>query len=63
MRRTRRGQAGEKTDGPPKIGRGVKVISLSVERDVLKKVDAYAKRSGLKRDELLTRAPRGFLPA
>ncbi len=53
----------KKRMGRPKIGRGVKVISLSVERDLLKKADAYANRSGLKRAELFTRALRGFLPA
>jgi hypothetical protein len=49
--------------GRPRIRRGVKVISLSVERDLLKKADAYANRSGLKRAKLLTRALCGFFPA
>ena len=39
----------------PQIGRGSTVVSLSVEKDLLKRADAYAKAHGLKRSELLTR--------
>ena len=41
--------------GRPKIGKGVKVISLSVEQGLLKRADAYAKRHGLKRAEMVAR--------
>ena len=50
--------------GRPKFGRnGVKVISLSLERDLLAQADAFAKQRGLKRAELVTRALRGLLAA
>lgn len=39
--------------GRPKIGKGVKVISLSVEKDLLKRADLYAKQHGMKRTELV----------
>lgn len=48
--------------GRPKIGKGVKVISVSVELDLLKQADIYAKHAGMKRTELFTQALRGFLP-
>ena len=48
----KRDRAGIKKGGRPKFGRhGVKVISLSVERDLLNRADAYAKKYGLKRAE------------
>lgn len=41
--------------GRPKLGpRGVKVIAVSVERNLLARADAHAKKHGLKRSELLT---------
>ena len=40
--------------GRPKLGQGVKVISLSLERDLLKRADAYAKANGMKRSEMVT---------
>ena len=53
----------KKKMGRPKLGRhGVKVIALSVERDLLKRADAYAKQCGLKRSELVTRALNRLLP-
>ncbi|HEX4796079.1 MAG TPA: hypothetical protein VH370_19985 [Humisphaera sp.] len=56
-------KAEKKTMGRPKLGRhGVKVIALSVERDLLKRADAYAKQCGLKRSELVTRALNRLLP-
>jgi len=47
--------------GRPKIGNGVKIVSVSVEMDLLKQADAFAKRAKLKRAELFTRALRGYL--
>ena len=48
--------------GRPKLGKdGVKVISLSVEKALLKRADAYAKRNGLKRSEFFSEALRGML--
>ncbi|HZK82989.1 MAG TPA: hypothetical protein VFC46_18035 [Humisphaera sp.] len=48
--------------GRPKLGpRGVKVIALSVERDLLDRADAYAKAHRLKRAEFFSEAVRGAL--
>ena len=44
--------------GRPKIGRGVKVVSVSVEADLLKSADAYAKRAGIGRTELFVKGLR-----
>jgi len=53
----RRGSAGR-----PKLGpQGVKVISLSVERGLLKRADAYAARLGLKRAEFISDLIRNAL--
>jgi hypothetical protein len=49
--------------GRPKIGKGVKVISLSMERDLLKRADAYAKQHGLKRAQLVAESLRKLLAA
>lgn len=38
--------------GRPKVGKGAKVISLSVERGLLKEADAFAKRHKLSRAKL-----------
>jgi hypothetical protein len=40
--------------GRPKIGKGVKVISVSVEKGLLAKVDQFAKKSNLSRAQLIT---------
>jgi hypothetical protein len=47
--------------GRPKIGKGSAVVSLSVEKDLLKQADAYAKAHGMKRSELLTQGLRTIL--
>lgn len=46
----RQGSAGRAKLGP----RGVKVIALSLERNLLDRADAYAKKLGLKRSQFLT---------
>lgn len=38
--------------GRPKLGKGSQVVSLSVEKELLEKADAYAKRQGLGRSEM-----------
>lgn len=38
--------------GRPKVGRGTRVVSVSVERGLLDQADAYAKRHGLKRAQV-----------
>ena len=51
----------KKKAGRPKVGQGVRVISLSVERGLLKEADAFAKRNGTSRAELVARALRSIL--
>ena len=52
----------KKKMGRPKIGRGAKVVSLSIEADLLQRIDAYAKRHGLNRSELFIQGVRNLLP-
>ena len=40
--------------GRPKVGKGVKVISVSVEKDLLAKIDRLAKKSKLSRARLIS---------
>ena len=42
--------------GRPKIGKGAKTISLTVEKDLLAQADAYAKRHGVSRAKLVAQA-------
>jgi hypothetical protein len=39
--------------GRPKLGNGSKTISLTVEKSLLKKADAFAKRHGMSRSKLV----------
>jgi hypothetical protein len=39
--------------GRPKVGKGARTISLTVEKELLKKADAYAKRHGISRAKLV----------
>jgi hypothetical protein len=39
--------------GRPKVGKGAKTISLTVEKSLLTKADAYAKRQGISRARLV----------
>jgi len=48
--------------GRPKLGKGTKVVSVSVETELLKAADAYAADLGLKRAELFSRGLRAILP-
>jgi len=41
--------------GRPKIGKGAKKISISLERGVLRDADALARKEGVKRSELIAR--------
>ena len=51
----------QKNMGRPKIGNGSKVISVSVERGLLRQVDAFAKRTGMTRSELIARGMRAVM--
>lgn len=45
--------------GRPKLGRnGSKVVSVTVEKSLLKKADAYARAHGMKRSELFSMSLR-----
>jgi hypothetical protein len=41
--------------GRPRVGKGVKVISVSVEKDLLARTDRAAKRLGISRADLIAR--------
>jgi hypothetical protein len=47
--------------GRPRNGRGVKVVSVSVEKTLLKQSDALAKRLGISRAQLIARGLKGML--
>lgn len=48
--------------GRPKLGKsGTSIISVSVEKSLLKAVNAYAKAAGIKRSELVTAALRSVV--
>jgi hypothetical protein len=46
-------KAKNRRPGRPTVGKGVQVISLSVERTLLKKADALAKRRGVSRAKVM----------
>ncbi len=52
-----------KARGRPRIGKGAKVISLSVEQTLLAQADAEAKALGISRAELFARGLRKILPS
>ena len=41
--------------GRPKVGQGAKTISLTVEKGLLKRADAYARQHGMSRAQLIAR--------
>jgi hypothetical protein len=47
--------------GRPKVGQGVKVISLSVEQGLLKRADALARRRKITRAQLVAEALKAVL--
>lgn len=47
--------------GRPTICKREKTISLTVERDLLKRADAYAKRHGISRAKLVAKGLQAFL--
>jgi hypothetical protein len=49
--------------GRPKVGRGARVISVSVERDLLVESDALAHRLGISRASLVARGLKAVLAA
>ena len=49
--------------GRPKVGKGAKTISLTVERELLRKADAYAKRHGISRAKLVAKGLQAIIGA
>ncbi|HZL36051.1 MAG TPA: hypothetical protein VFC78_12115 [Tepidisphaeraceae bacterium] len=47
--------------GRPKVGKGAKTISLTVEMGLLKRADAYARRHGLSRATLVARGLKAII--
>lgn len=47
--------------GRPKVGKGAKTISLTVERDLLRQADAYARRHGLTRAALVAKGLQAII--
>jgi hypothetical protein len=47
--------------GRPKVGRGAKTISLTVERGLLQRADAYAKLHGISRARLFAQGLESIL--
>jgi hypothetical protein len=53
----------EKTGrGRPKLGKGTRAVSVTVEIDLLERADAYARKLDLKRAELFRQGLRHVLP-
>jgi hypothetical protein len=44
--------------GRPKLGKGTRIISVSVEKDLLKHINAFAKARNMKRSELIVQSVR-----
>jgi hypothetical protein len=43
----------KKKMGRPRIGQGAKMVAVTLEKGLLERVDAYAKRHGLKRAQMI----------
>lgn len=48
----------QRKGGRPRVGKGAKIVPVSIERDLLKKVDSYAKRHKLKRSQMVAEGLR-----
>jgi len=47
--------------GRPRIGKGVKIVSIGVEKGLLKQTDAVAKRRGMTRSALVAEALKNLI--
>jgi len=56
-------QRAKRKPGRPKQGKGAKVISVSVEQGLLERSDRLAKKKGITRARLISRALRAVLAA
>ena len=59
--RERRQWSRFKKMGRPRVGKGAKTISLTVEKELLKQADAYARRHGISRAKLVAQGLRAIL--
>jgi hypothetical protein len=53
----------QRTVGRPKIGRGTTNISISMEKDLLRQFDRFARKAGMSRSELIARGVRAIIEA
>jgi hypothetical protein len=56
-------RARRKRPGRPKIGLGAQKLRISMEKGLLKKVDAYAQTRGLSRSDLIAQSLKKLLKA
>ena len=53
-----RGRAVARAAGRPMVGRGAKIVPVSIERGLLKEADSFAKRHKLKRSQMVAQGLR-----
>jgi hypothetical protein len=53
-----RGRAVARSAGRPIVGKGAKIVPVSIERGLLKQADSFAKRHKLKRSQMVARGLR-----
>jgi hypothetical protein len=58
QRALHRGAASKARAGRPMIGKGAKIVPVSIERGLLKETDAFAKRHKLKRSQMVAKGLR-----
>lgn len=51
----------KKKAGRPKIGRGTTNVSVSMEKDLLRQADRFARRNGMSRSELIAKAVQSII--
>lgn len=44
--------------GRPKVGKGAKIVPVTIERGLLREADSFAKRHGLKRSQMVAQGLR-----
>ena len=57
----RRWERIKRKPGRPRLGKGTRVVSVTVEKDLLSRADAYAKSAGLTRARFVGMALESFL--
>jgi hypothetical protein len=53
-----RGRAVARAAGRPMVGKGAKIVPVSIERGLLKEADSFAKRHKLKRSQMVAQGLR-----